>query len=50
MHRKLSDIIHVSVCGNAEFQAQKEGLKEFDVIEAINKRCRDYDGQEVLEF
>ena len=34
----------------AYFQAEKEGLQESDVIEAIMKRCHNYGGQEVLEF
>jgi hypothetical protein len=46
MHEKLSDIFYVFVCGM--FQAQKKGHKESEVIEAINKRCRDSGGQEVL--
>jgi hypothetical protein len=34
----------------AHFQAQREGLQESDVIEAIKDRCQNYSGQEVLNF
>ncbi len=31
-------------------QAQREGLQESDVIEAIKEKCHNYGGQEVLKF
>lgn len=34
----------------AYFQAQREGLEESDVIEAIKEKCHNYGGQEVLKF
>ena len=34
----------------AYFQAQREGLEESEVIEAIKKKCHDYGGQEILKF